>query len=214
MSKKQTEDNPDLIKKQDIPVIITPLYPFRQGQKDARNGIAVNRREWDEYQGLIISTKRLTQKEQERFNQLNEKWAYKRDPLTGQEIHLIEQTVGSVSMYEVRAFLIEYYHSTRDELNNLTWYVILNILNGVRALRRMKERRPDLAGEPKKDGGVWSKPMSKSLMRSTLGIENEHKFNAYAKSVGIKPAGNRQTWQLRLDTLSPKDRSKMENVEV
>ena len=62
--------------------------------------------------------------------------------------------------------------------------------------------------------GEWSKPMSKSLMRSTLGIENEHKFNAYAKSVGIKPAGNRQTWQLRLDTLSPKDRSKMENVEV
>ena len=145
MSKKQTEDNPDLSKKQDIPVIITPLYPFRQGQKNALNGIIVPRREWDEYQYLIKKA-HITQKEQKRFNQLNDKWAY-RDQLTGKEIILIEQTVGSVYMSEIRAFFIKRYQYTPDELNRLTCYDILDILRGFKRLRSTKNMQADPANK-------------------------------------------------------------------
>jgi hypothetical protein len=62
--------------------------------------------------------------------------------------------------------------------------------------------------------GMRSKPMSKTLMRKVLGIENEHTFNAWAKTHDIQPAGNRQTWTICLDNLNPKDREKIETIEV
>ncbi len=59
-----------------------------------------------------------------------------------------------------------------------------------------------------------SKPMTKKLMRDTLGIENEHTFNTWAKTKDIQPAGNRQTWTIDLNKLSQKERDKIEKIEV
>jgi hypothetical protein len=192
MSKKQTEDNPDLSKKQDIPVIITPFYPFRQGQKNACNGIAVPRREWDEYQGLIINPKHkiLNKKENERFEQLNYKWAYKGDPLTGQEIRLIEQTIGSVYMSEIRAFFIDRYQYTPDKLNDLTWYDILDILRGFRALRSKNMRAVLPQGE-------LSMPMQVKTAAKLMGMSYK-RFRKWAEKTEAVKKTHRGLIQIRL----------------
>jgi len=57
----------------------------------------------------------------------------------------------------------------------------------------------------------WSKPMSKNEMMTRLGIDSYKTFNAWSKTIGIKEAGNRQTFIIRLDEMDKKTRSKLEN---
>ena len=64
----------------------------------------------------------------------------------------------------------------------------------------------DIAGQER------SKPMSKSKMMSALKIDSFKTFNAWAKDKGMKQAGNRQTFTIRLDLLDAKTRQKLERV--
>lgn len=68
------------------------------------------------------------------------------------------------------------------------------------------------SGSENKQEPVWSKPMSKSKMMTTLGLDSYKTFNAYAKNPRIREAGNRQTFQIRLDGMDKKTRSKLEKV--
>lgn len=51
------------------------------------------------------------------------------------------------------------------------------------------------------NGEELSRPMAKVKMMAALRIESYKTFNAFAKRQGIRFAGNRQTWQLRLKGL-------------
>jgi len=67
-------------------------------------------------------------------------------------------------------------------------------------------------GENISPEGEWSKPMGKSKMMSSLGMPSYKKFNAFAKQYGIKKAGNRQTFQIRLDGMDKATRNKLERA--
>jgi hypothetical protein len=60
--------------------------------------------------------------------------------------------------------------------------------------------------------GEWSKPMGKSKMMSSVGMSSYKKFNAFAKKHGIREAGNRQTFQIRLDGMDITTRNKLERA--
>ena len=60
--------------------------------------------------------------------------------------------------------------------------------------------------------GEWSKPESKSRFMAILGMDSVKKFNAWVKTVGIRQAGNRQLWQIRVDTLDPRTRKLIEKI--
>jgi phage-related protein len=68
----------------------------------------------------------------------------------------------------------------------------------------------DLAGQTIE--GEWLKPMTKSRMRKTLRMDGDKAFNTFAEHCGIRPAGNRQLWQIRLDTMDPTTRKKLEKA--
>ncbi len=77
----------------------------------------------------------------------------------------------------------------------------------------------NVASEQKKDektksppDGEWSKPMSKSKMMNALNIDSYKTFNAWAKDKEMKPAGNRQTFTIRLDVLDSATRQKLEKA--
>jgi hypothetical protein len=152
---------------------IFPLYPFRQGQTDARNLILVHRRDLDEYKRLLFKKTRLTKKEYKTFKRLAWEMAC-RDPLTEKELSVIEQTVGSYDMDVIGAFLMEHYHFTRTELNDRTWYQILHNLRSFLGLkqRRIKELQADLAS---------TKPAEKEQKAPI----NVHMENVQAKNLQI-----------------------------
>lgn len=60
--------------------------------------------------------------------------------------------------------------------------------------------------------GEWSKPASKKELMVAVGINSYKKFNAFAKCYGIKQAGNRKLWQIRLDSMDQQTRSKLEKL--
>lgn len=60
--------------------------------------------------------------------------------------------------------------------------------------------------------GEWSNPMTKSEMMKKVGIDGYKKFNTFAKQYGLRPAGNRQLWQLRLDKMDKNTRRKFEKT--
>jgi hypothetical protein len=60
--------------------------------------------------------------------------------------------------------------------------------------------------------GEWSKPMTKTKMMELLGIDSPKTFKAFANRIGIRRAGNRQTWQLRVDKLDARNRAKIEKA--
>jgi|GEM_PF-3442468 len=59
--------------------------------------------------------------------------------------------------------------------------------------------------------GEWSKPMSKSSMMAALKIHSLDSFNSFAKRQGIQSI-NRKLYRIRLDTMDPKDREKLEKA--
>ena len=60
--------------------------------------------------------------------------------------------------------------------------------------------------------GEWSKPMSKIQMMKALGLDGRRTFNKFAEQVGIRRVGSRQLWQMRLDTMDPRNRAKIEKA--
>jgi hypothetical protein len=60
--------------------------------------------------------------------------------------------------------------------------------------------------------GEWSNPMTKSAMMSRVGIDGYKKFNTFAKQYGLRKAGNRQLWQIRLDNMDENTRKKFEKA--
>lgn len=77
-----------------------------------------------------------------------------------------------------------------------------------RAFDRVKAQLPT---EPPTEE-EWTKPMSKAKMMAAIGVDSPKTFNAFAKIHGIKQAGNRQTFRLRLDKMDQKTRSKLDKV--
>ena len=65
---------------------------------------------------------------------------------------------------------------------------------------------------PREVEGEWSKPASKSKMMKAIGISSYKKFNAFAHMHGIKQAGNRKLWQIRVDLMDKTTRSKLEKL--
>jgi hypothetical protein len=74
----------------------------------------------------------------------------------------------------------------------------------------------DKAGETKKQeykkisAEDWSNPMTKSAMMSRVGIDGYKKFKTFANQHGLRQAGNRQLWQIRLDKM---DKNTKHNFE-
>lgn len=64
--------------------------------------------------------------------------------------------------------------------------------------------------EPQNIEGEWSKPMKKITMINALRMDGYKSFNTFAKQHGIQQAGNRQLWQIRLDTMDKTSRKKLE----
>jgi len=60
--------------------------------------------------------------------------------------------------------------------------------------------------------GEWSKPTTKSTMKNALRIDGDKVFNTFAKQHSIRQAGNRQLWQIRLDTMDNTTRKKLEKL--
>ena len=60
--------------------------------------------------------------------------------------------------------------------------------------------------------GEWSNPMTKSTMMSKVNIDGYKKFNTFAKQYGLRKAGNRQLWQIRLDRMDKNTRQKFEKT--
>jgi len=60
--------------------------------------------------------------------------------------------------------------------------------------------------------GEWSKPMTKRAMMDILRLDSYKTFNAFARRKGIRQAGNRKTWQLRLDGLDQETREKFKKA--
>ena len=58
--------------------------------------------------------------------------------------------------------------------------------------------------------GEWSLPMSKIAMMTRLKIDSYQTFNAYANQYGIKKAGNRQTFIIRVDKMDKRTRALLE----
>jgi hypothetical protein len=114
------------------------------------------------------------------------------------------------------------------ESNSLTYADEIKILRAAAKMKHqqkvelqegLKKAVADLVGT-KQNGvkaksppeGEWSKPMSKSKMMAALGIDSYKTFNAWTKDKKIKPAGNRQTFTIRLDVLDTKTRQKLEKA--
>jgi hypothetical protein len=60
--------------------------------------------------------------------------------------------------------------------------------------------------------GEWSNPMSKRTIMVALKIDGYKKFNTFAKLHGIRGAGNRQLWQIRLDKMDKMTRERIEKL--
>ena len=60
--------------------------------------------------------------------------------------------------------------------------------------------------------GEWSRPASKKELMTAIGIESYKKFNAFAEMYGIKQAGNRKLWQIRVDSMDRITRAKLEKL--
>lgn len=69
-----------------------------------------------------------------------------------------------------------------------------------------------LRGSGRRVEGEWSTPASKSKMMKAIGISSYKKFNAFAHMHGIKQAGNRKLWQIRIDSMDRTTRSKLEKL--
>jgi hypothetical protein len=80
--------------------------------------------------------------------------------------------------------------------------------------RKGPSSQPPSAPSAKPNSGSkdWSKPMSKSKMMTALGIDSAKTFNTFAAHAGIRPAGNRQTFQLCMDTLTQPQRDQLAKV--
>jgi hypothetical protein len=128
--------------------IIFPTYPFRQGQTDARWRINIPlfpNELFDEYKRLfrlmlLLRQRALTPQERKEFNQLAI-LLEQRMPLTGKELDLIMQTVGSYAMSKIGKFLQQRCNVPQSELNNLSWTDILEHLT----------LQADLASKQKKE---------------------------------------------------------------
>jgi hypothetical protein len=59
-------------------------------------------------------------------------------------------------------------------------------------------------------GERWSKPMSKCEMMGLIGLDGYRKFNSWAKQFGLKSAGNRQLWTIRVDIMDVNTRKRFE----
>ncbi len=99
----------------------------------------------------------------------------------------------------------------QEKLNKFCDEIKLHLAE-LRPQEQTSEQKKWKKPKPQAPQGEWSKPMTKSRMRKALNIDSEQTFNTFAKRYGIRQAGNRQTWQIRLDTLDGKTRSKLEKV--
>jgi hypothetical protein len=56
---------------------------------------------------------------------------------------------------------------------------------------------------------AWSAPMSKAEMGARVKLTSMRRFNAFAKHHKIRPAGNRQLWQICLDAMDEATRQSL-----
>ena len=100
-------------------------------------------------------------------------------------------------------------------LRNISTYD-LRILNADKNPSELKQQsgkagsRKQKKTPPKPLEGEWSNPMTKSTMMSKVNIDGYKKFNTFAKQHGLRKAGNRQLWQIRLDRMDKNTRQKFE----
>lgn len=56
--------------------------------------------------------------------------------------------------------------------------------------------------------GEWSNPMTKSALMKKVGIDGYKKFKTFAEIYGLRQAGNRQLWQIRIDRMDSNTKQK------
>lgn len=110
---------------------------------------------------------------------------------------------------EKRANQLEHFAKRLDECPPIAKY--RQFWQRLRQAETKSESPEREAGKAEPLEGNWSKPMSKSEMMRKLQIDGYKKFNSYANSIGLKPIeGNRQLFQLRLDTMDKNMRARIE----
>jgi len=191
---KQVKDKPKASKKPENPyddflhdiAYIFPLYPFRQGQKDARNDILVSRKELDELKRLVRKgiKKSLTKEEHKRFVQLYNKMP-SAERLTNDEIRLIWQLVGSYDMDYIGDFLIKYCNVPQPELNNISWPNILKRLKSLRHLLQQGKKLQAALTSEKKDEKPKLQPPKKQ-QNKTKDIRKRFSFEQAQAFFDIK----------------------------
>jgi hypothetical protein len=101
----------------------------------------------------------------------------------------------------LKEFLIQKCGISRQDLQGLSWSDIFDEL-------KLYTEKPKL----KPPEGEWSNPMTKTKMMKTLHIAGYSKFATFAKQYGLRQAGNRQLWQIRLDDIDKNTRQKFEKA--
>ncbi len=74
-----------------------------------------------------------------------------------------------------------------------------------------RAKAADAAQDERAPEGVWSTPMSKTEMATRLGNLSPDKFKTFAEFHGIRQAGNRQLWHIRLDKMDMATRHRIEH---
>jgi len=99
------------------------------------------------------------------------------------------------------------------------------ISQALKHVRKDLDKKPAKTGQEASEGnagdikkklrsleGEWSNPMTKSTMMSKVNTYGYKKFNTFAKQYGLRQAGNRQLWQIRLDGMDRNTRQKFEKT--
>ena len=137
--------------------------------------------------------------------------------LTQAELAIIDKTVGSRELSDIKCFLIQ--KCNNQNTKSLSWNDILeNLKFWLKQTNSQRKTASGKAGETKQQKhkktleGEWSNPMTKSAMMSRVNIDGYKKFNTFAKQYGLQKAGNRQLWQIRLDKMDKNTRQKFEKA--
>jgi len=96
------------------------------------------------------------------------------------------------------------FKSDLDKLKNQLLGIDL-LLEETKPVGNSKKKYEPLEGE-------WSNPMTKSALMKKVGIDGYKKFDTFAKRFGLRQAGNRQLWEIRIDKMARNIRKKFENT--
>lgn len=109
-------------------------------------------------------------------------------------------------------FLMQRYHWAPEQVCNLTPRQLEGLLIAARRADTGKTAhgKPADLGDGRAAAQRWLRPMSLADLANRLGNITTDKARTILKEYGLKNAGNRQTWTVRLDTMPANLRARLE----